>query len=81
MLKPTKYTNVDLSLLAISCELLKLFKKNKTATSTELLNKIIQRKGIEAKNIFLPALSFLFLLGKIEYHKKTDIMEYRNENQ
>lgn len=80
MLKPTKYTNVNISLLAISCELLKLFKKNKAATSTELLNKIIQKKGIEAKNIFSPALSFLFLLGKIEYYEKTDIIEYRDEN-
>ena len=77
MLKPTKYTNVDVSLLAVSCELLKIFKKTKTTTSTDLLNKVIQKKGIEAKNIFLPALSFLFLLGKIEYHEKTDIIEYK----
>lgn len=77
MLKPTKYTNVNVSLLAVSCELLKVFKKNKTTTSTDLFNKVIQKKGIEAKNIFLPALSFLFLLGKIEYHEKTDIIEYK----
>ena len=80
MLRPTKYTNVNVSLLAISCELLKLFKKSKTITYTELLNKIIQKKGIESKNVFLPALSFLFLLGKVEYGEKSDIIEYRHEN-
>ena len=80
MLRPTKYTNVNVSLLAISCELLKLFKKNKTITYTELLNKVIQKKGIESKNVFLPALSFLFLLGKVEYGEKSDIIEYRHEN-
>lgn len=77
MLKPTKYMNVEVSLPAISCELLKIFQKNKTLSYTDLLNKIIQKKGIDAKNIFLPALSFLFLMGKIEYHEKTDIIEYK----
>lgn len=77
MLKPTKYSNMNVSLPAISCEMLKLFKKNKTFTYTDLLNKVIQKKGLEAKEIFLPALNFLFLLGKIEYHEKTDIIEYK----
>ncbi len=77
MLKPSKYSNMNVSLPAISCEMLKLFGKNKTFTYTDLLNKIIQKKGIESKNVFLPALNFLYLLGKIEYHTKTDIIEYK----
>jgi len=80
MLKPTKYTNLNVSVLAISCELLKILKKNKTATYSEMQNIIINRKGIEAKNIFLPALNFIFLLGKINYYEKTDIIKYTNEN-
>jgi hypothetical protein len=77
MLKPTKYMNVEVSIPAISCELLKVFKKNKTLPYTDLLNKIIQKKGSEAKSVFLPALSFLFLVGKVEYHEKTDIIEFK----
>jgi phosphomevalonate kinase len=77
MLKPTKYLNVNVSLPAISCEILKLFKKNKTVTYTDLLNKVIQKKGIESKKVFLPALNFLFLMGKVEYHTQTDIIEYK----
>lgn len=80
MLKPTKYTNIDVSLIAISCELLKLFNENRIITYPELLSKIISKKGIESKNIFLPALSFLFILGKIEYHQKSDVIEYKDEN-
>ena len=79
MLKPTKYMNVDVSLTAISCEVLKMFKKNKTLTYTDLFNKIIQKKGIESKKTILPALSFLYLLGKVEYYQKTDIVKYKNE--
>ena len=79
MLKPTKYMNMDVSLPAISCEVLKLFKKNKTITYTDLFNKIIHKKGIESKKIILPALSFLYLLGKVDYYQKTDIVEYKNE--
>lgn len=79
MLKPNKYMNVDVSLPAISCEILKVFKKNKTLTYTDLFNMIIQKKGIESKKVILPALSFLYLLGKVEYYQKTDIVEYKNE--
>jgi hypothetical protein len=68
---------MEVSLAAISCELLKVFKKDKALPYSDLFNKIIQKKGIEAKTVFLPALSFLFLLGKVEYHEKTDIIEFK----
>jgi len=79
MLKPTKYTDVNISLLAISSEILKLFKTTDAIPYQELLNKILANKGIEAKNVFLPALSFLFLLGKIEYQGKSDLIQFKNE--
>ena len=80
MLKPNKYTNVNISLVAIVADILKLFQKSHDYTYADLLNKIIHKKGIEAKNVFLPALNFLFLLGKVEYNKKGDIIKYINEN-
>jgi len=80
MLIPNKYTNPDISLVAISCELLKIFQDNKVNTYADLLNKVVQKKGIESKRVFLPALSFLFLFGKVRYHQKGDIIEYINEN-
>jgi hypothetical protein len=80
MLIPNKYTNIDISLLSISGEILKIFRDNNTITYSNLLNSVISKKGIESKSIFLPALSFLFLFGIIKYHKKEDIIEYCNEN-
>ncbi|KKP43046.1 MAG: hypothetical protein UR31_C0011G0029 [Parcubacteria group bacterium GW2011_GWA2_33_14] len=80
MLKPTKYTDLNISLIAVVSELLKIFKVSNSITYSELLNKVIQKKGIIAKNIFLPALSFLFLMDKITYYEKKDIIEYKNEN-
>lgn len=77
MLRPNKYTKVDISLIAIAAEVLKLLQKNKNITYDSLLGKVLLRRGVEAKNVFLPALSFLFVLGKIEYHGKGDVVEYR----
>lgn len=81
MLKPTKYTDVNISLIAISSEILKHFRSTDAIPYQDLLNKIIGKKGIEAKNVFLPALSFLFLLGKVEYHNKSDLIRFQNENK
>jgi hypothetical protein len=39
---------------------------------------VIRRVGTDGEITFLPALSFLFLLGKIEYHSKNDVIEYKS---
>jgi hypothetical protein len=33
--------------------------------------------GNDARTVFLPTLSYLYLINKIEYHDKTDAFEYR----
>jgi hypothetical protein len=38
---------------------------------------ILRRAGSDAEMAFLPALNFLFLLGRIDYHLKNDTIEYR----
>ena len=38
---------------------------------------VIRRVGSDGDVTFLPALSFLYLLGKIKYHAKNDVIEYR----
>jgi len=42
----------------------------------ELLDKVILTWGISAKEVFIPTLSFLYLLGKIEYQKDIDTIEF-----
>lgn len=75
MIRPTKYTNVDLSVIGLSAEILEILKKDYAQKYNQILGKIIDRKGKEAKSNFLLALSFLFLLGKIKYYPKSDVIE------
>ena len=42
----------------------------------ELLGKVILARGNSAKEVFIPTLSFIYLLGKIEYTKEIDVIEY-----
>jgi hypothetical protein len=41
----------------------------------ELLGRLIHHTDDRVKEVFLPSLSFLFLLGKIQYHQSIDSFE------
>ncbi len=75
MIKPTKYTNINLSVLWISSEILVMLKNEKVLKYEQILGKLIYKKGIQATENFLLALSFLYLLGKIKYYPKEDVIE------
>lgn len=81
MIKPNKYTDVNSSVLFIASEILKILNARKLVTYTELQNLILSEKGENVKRVFLPALSFLYLLGKLEYHKEKDVIEFKNEDK
>lgn len=76
MLKPNKYTNLNLSMLSIASDLLLIFKKNNLLTYSSLLKSVTNKKGIQSKQMILPSLNLLFLLGKIQYHKEGDLIEF-----
>jgi hypothetical protein len=42
----------------------------------DTLRKYVKKAVVGGDVLFLPALSFLFLLGLIDYHAKTDAVEY-----
>lgn len=75
MIKATKYTNINLSVIGISAEILKLLKNEKVQKYDYILSKIIYKKWKLVKENFLLALSFLYLLWKIKYYPKDDIIE------
>lgn len=77
MLKPTKHMNLEISTLNISSVILKVMSKNKILKYDALFDKLSKMLGDDAKFNFANALGFLYLLGKIEYHKKTDSFEYQ----
>ena len=80
MLKPNKYTDINSSVLMVTYELLKVLKSRKIVEYSDLLNQILNRRGENMRKLFLPALSFLYMLNKIKYHQKEDVIELKYEN-
>lgn len=81
MLKPTKHLNPEYSVLNISAQILKYIERHRTVTYTDLYHRMREKFGDATQQLFLPALSFLYLLGKIDYHTKNDTFEYRRGTQ
>ena len=76
MLTPTKYMDLDLSLLRISSYIVKLLGEHKIMKYDEVLSYLSLEIGADVKHVFVPSLSFLYLLGKIEYHPISDSLEF-----
>lgn len=76
MIAPHKYLDLNLSLLNLGGLILTIVKEDGVIKYDELLEKVTLTRGINAKEVFIPALSFLYLLGKIEYQKDIDTIEY-----
>ena len=76
MITPHKYLNLNLSVLNLGGLILTILKEDSAIKYSELLDKVILARGINAKEVFIPTLSFLYLLGKIEYQKEIDTIEF-----
>jgi hypothetical protein len=76
MLKPTKHLDPAVSVLNVSAQMLSILARYRTIGYDELYGKIEKKYGDSARPVFVPSLSFLYLLGKIEYHAKNDTFEY-----
>lgn len=80
MIRVTKYTDINLSVIGISAEILKVLQEDCVQKYNHLLGKVISRKGKQTKENFSLALSFLFLMGKIQYYQKEDVIEFLGNN-
>lgn len=69
---PDKFLNFDTCILKISADILKELLMRKELKYDELHKKFKDEFKDETDYIFVPALNFLFLIGKIEYIKKGD---------
>lgn len=72
MLIPDKHTNIKYSVVYISGIMMNEVKSNGIIRYIDLHNFIITKIGIQAKEVFELSISFLFLLGKIQYNEKLD---------
>jgi len=80
MLRPTKHSHPDRTVISLSLLLLSRLKRERIE-DYEKLRSLAKRSIIGGDVLFLPALNFLYLIGVIEYRPKTDAIEYVGPNE
>lgn len=80
MLRPTKHSHPDRTVINVAMLLLKHLRKRRLERYGDL--QTFAKKVVAGGDVLLlPALSFLFILGLIEYRPKTDAIEYVGPNE
>ena len=75
MIKPTKHSHPDKTIIYVSFIMLKELRKKRVISYSDLF-QLIKDKVTSGEFLFMPTLNLLFLLGLIEYRAKTDSIEY-----
>ena len=80
MLRPSKHSHPDRTVVNVSLLLLSRLRKRRLEGYSAL--RSYAKKAVSGGDVlFQPALNFLFLLGLIEYRPKTDAIEYVGPNE
>jgi hypothetical protein len=80
MLRPTKHSHPDRTVINVALVLLARLKTRRLDEYDDLLK--YARHAVSGGDVlFLPSLNFLFLMGLVEYHPKTDAIEYVGPNE
>jgi hypothetical protein len=80
MLRPTKHSHPDQTLINVALLLLTRLKARRVYEYDEL--RSYAKKTVRGGDVlFLPALNFLFLLGLADYRPKIDSIEYLGPNE
>ncbi len=80
MLRPTKHSHPDRTIISVSLLLLARLKLRRV-DEYDALRKYAKKSVTGGDVLFLPALNFLFLMGLIDYRPKTDAVEYVGPNE
>ncbi len=72
MLKPDKHTEIKYSVVYLSAVMMKEIQQNGVIKYDELKNTLIQKIGNKVTENFEQSLSFLYLLGKVNYLQELD---------
>lgn len=80
MLRPTKHSHPDRTVINVSLLLMARLKERRV-DEYDVLLKFAKKSVIGGDVLFLPALNFLYLMGLIEYRSKTDAVEYVGPNE
>lgn len=80
MLRPSKHAHPDRTVINVAMLLLARLRARRLEGFDEL--KTFARRAVNGGDVlFLPSLNFLFLLGLVDYHAKTDAIEYVGPNE
>jgi hypothetical protein len=80
MLRPTKHSHPDRTVINVSLLLLSRL-KDRRVDEYDVLRSFAKRSVVGGDVLFMPALNFLYLMGLIEYRPKTDAVEYVGPNE
>ena len=75
MLRPNKHSDPQLTVLPVAGDLLKRLRKKRACTIEEL-RTFTEQLGPDRVPLLMPSITLLYLLGLVEYRRKTDCMEY-----
>jgi|WetSurMetagenome_2_1015567.scaffolds.fasta_scaffold1151161_2 hypothetical protein len=81
MIRPTKYTDLNLSLLNIASFMLQNVRDNKSLTYEELLNKMVDSLGERSRFNYISALIFLYSLGLVDYSSRSDAFYFDKKEE
>jgi hypothetical protein len=80
MLRPTKHSHPDRTVINVSLLLLARLKARRL-DDYDSLRKYAKKAVTGGDVLFLPTLNFLYLLGLIDYRPKTGAVEYVGPNE
>lgn len=80
MLRPTKHSHPDRTVINVSLLLIARLKERRV-DDYDVLRMFAKKSVVGGDVLFLPALNFLYLMGLIEYRPKTDAVEYMGPNE
>ena len=73
------HTNIQYSVIYVSGLILKVVRESGIVKYEELHSSVVRTTGVQAKEMFLYSLSFLYLLNKIYYNDKLDSIALVNK--
>lgn len=80
MLRPSKHSHPDKTVLNIAVLILKRI-KSRRLEEFEALKAFVAKSVRGGTTLYLPALDLLYLLGLLQYRPKTDSLEYVGPNE
>jgi hypothetical protein len=80
MLRPTKHSHPDRTVISVALILLARLRARRL-DEYDALRKYARNAVVGGDVLFQPSLNFLYLMGLVDYHPKTDSIEYVGPNE